>query len=61
MSAWDVVHRLRSVFASVPIVILSDREWMPEDVREHAVAFVNKGEPKLLLETIAAVLQGKSS
>ena len=61
LTALDVVHRLRSTFASVPIVILSDRQWMPDDVREHAVAFVSKGEPQMLLTTIAAVLQGKSS
>ena len=56
----DVVHRLRSAFASTPIVILSELEWMPDDVRGHAAAFVNKGDPKLLLDTIAAVLHGKS-
>jgi hypothetical protein len=30
-------------------------------VRGHATAFVNKGNPDLLVETIASVLQGKSS
>ena len=55
-----MVHRLRSAFGSAPIVILSELEWMPEDVRGHAAAFVNKGDPKLLLDTIAAVLPSKS-
>lgn len=61
LTTLDVVHRLRSEFASAPIVILSELQWMPDDVREHAVTFVNKGEPKRLLETIAAVLQGESA
>jgi DNA-binding response OmpR family regulator len=61
LTSLDVIHRLRSAFASVPIVILSEMQWMPDDVREHAVAFVNKGEPTQLLETIAAVLRGKPS
>ncbi|MGC2697377.1 MAG: response regulator [Candidatus Angelobacter sp.] len=60
VTALDVVHQLRSTFDSVPIVVLSDMQWMPDDMRGHAAAFINKGDPKLLLETIAKVLKGKS-
>jgi CheY-like chemotaxis protein len=61
LTSLDVIHRLRSTFAPVPIVILSELQWMPDDVRDHAVAFVNKGDPRRLLETIAAVLPSKSA
>jgi CheY-like chemotaxis protein len=61
LTTLDVIDRLRSAFASVPIVLLSEVPWMPDDVREHVTAFVSKGEPKHLLETLAAVLQGKPS
>ena len=57
----DVIHQLRSAFGQVPILILSDLQWMPEDMREHAAAFIHKGDPKMLLETIAGVLKEKST
>lgn len=60
LSAADVVTQLKSTFASVPIVVLSEMQWMPDDMRGHAKAFVNKGDPKKLLETIAAVLHPQS-
>ena len=57
LTTLDVVNQIRDKFASVPIVILSDMQWMPDDMRGEAVAFVNKGDPKLLLQTISDVLQ----
>ena len=57
LTAADVVSQIREKFASVPIVVLSDMQWMPDDMRGKAVAFVNKGDPKLLLQTISEVLQ----
>src|SRR5579871_1281194 len=45
----DVVHQLKSTFPSVPIVVLSEVQWMPEEMRGHAVAFINKGDPKRLV------------
>jgi DNA-binding response OmpR family regulator len=60
LNALDVIHKIRNIFAAVPIIILSEVQWMPDDVRGHATAFVNKGNPDLLVETIAAILQGKS-
>jgi DNA-binding response OmpR family regulator len=56
LTAIDVFRQLRLKFATAPVVILSDRQWMPDDMRGHAVAFVNKGDPKLLLQTISEVL-----
>jgi DNA-binding response OmpR family regulator len=60
LNALDVIRQIRNTFAAVPIIILSEVQWMPDDVRGHATAFVNKGNPDLLVETIASVLQGKS-
>ena len=59
LTAVEVAAQVRKAFPSAPIVVLSELPWMPDDIRAHADAFVNKGEPKLLLETIAGVLQGK--
>jgi len=60
LKALDVIRQIRNTFAAVPIIILSEMQWMPDDVRGHATAFVNKGNPDQLVEAIAAVLQGKS-
>lgn len=57
----DVVHQLKSTFPSVPIVVLSEVQWMPEEMRGHAVAFINKGDPKRLVQTIGEILQGEIS
>jgi DNA-binding response OmpR family regulator len=58
LSASDVVRQLKNTFSSVPIIVLSELPWMPDDMRGHAVDFVNKGDPKRLIETITAILQG---
>lgn len=57
--AIDVAEQVKSAFPSAPIVVLSELQWMPEDIRTHASAFVNKGDPHLLLQTITSVLAGK--
>lgn len=54
----DIVRDLRNRFGSIPIVVLSELQWMPDDMRGHAAAFVHKGDPNFLLDTIAATLQG---
>jgi len=61
LTAPTVAEQVKSAFPTAPIVVLSELPWMPEDIRACAAAFVNKGEPKRLLETIAGVLQGKPS
>jgi DNA-binding response OmpR family regulator len=60
LNALDVIRQIRNTFTTTPIVILSEMEWMPDDVRGHVSAFVYKGDPNQLLQTIATVLQSKS-
>jgi DNA-binding NtrC family response regulator len=55
----DVIAQLKGAFPSAPIVILSEMQWMPDDVKNHAQAFINKGDPKRLVETINGILQEK--
>ena len=57
----DVANRVKRAFPSAPIVVLSEAPWMPDDMREHAVAFINKGNPQRLLDTVASVLREKVS
>jgi DNA-binding NtrC family response regulator len=54
LTAADVAEQLKTGFPSVPIVILSELPWMPEDANSYAKAFVHKGEHDQLFETVAA-------
>ncbi len=61
LSAVDVVLLVKKAFASVPIVVLSEMQWMPDDMREHAIGFVHKGDPNRLVETIGRILDPNSA
>jgi len=61
LTAIDVAEQVKSALPETSIVVLSELAWMRDDIRAYAVAFANKGEPKRLLDTIAAVLEGKPS
>jgi DNA-binding NtrC family response regulator len=56
LKAADVARQVRSAYPAAPIIIRSDLFGMPDDVAPLAAAFVQKGDPQLLLETIAGVL-----
>jgi len=60
LSPLDVIEQLKSKFPAAPIVILSEMQWMPDDMRSHAQAFINKGDPKKLVETINGIVQGNA-
>lgn len=59
LSPLDVIGQLKNKFPDVPILILSEMQWMPDDVKDHAMAFINKGDPKRLVDTINGIVQGK--
>ena len=61
LTAVDVVKQVKTAFSSVPVVVLSELQWMPDDMKDHAIAFINKGDPKRLVETINNLVQAKSS
>lgn len=55
-TAVQVIQRLRQAFPDLPVVMLSDFSWLPDDVAPFVSGFVRKGEPQELLETISRVL-----
>jgi CheY-like chemotaxis protein len=57
LSAIDVAKQVKLAFPSIPILVLSELQWMPEEMREYATDFVNKGDPQKLVERIAEVVQ----
>lgn len=61
LQAPEVARQVQSAYLSVPIVVLSEAPWMPDDMKDLAAAFVNKGNPKLLTETVNNVLERRHS
>ncbi len=57
LNAADIARQVRSTFPNAPILVLSDLMYMPEEMKEHATAFVRKGHPEKLLETLATFLK----
>jgi len=61
VTAAQVAQRLRDGRPSLPILVLSDLPWMPDDVAPFASGFVRKGEPQQLIETIGSVIGGPAA
>jgi DNA-binding NtrC family response regulator len=59
LTAVDVAKLLKQEYPLAPIVVLSEMPWMPDDMRGHAAAFVHKGEPQRLLDTLDAIMHGR--
>jgi CheY-like chemotaxis protein len=52
ITAVDVAKKIRNQWPGMPIVVLSDMMWIPEDMVPVANGFIRKGEPQLLVEKI---------
>jgi DNA-binding NtrC family response regulator len=60
-TAVDIAHRVKAAFPAAPIIVLSELEWVPDDIRAHVVGFAYKGNPKGLIETVSSVLKERSA
>lgn len=62
LRAVDVANLVREFHPEAPIIVLSELEWMPDDMKPFAFAFVRKGEPEELLHTLEeALAHGKGA
>ncbi|MFL6300220.1 MAG: hypothetical protein ACJ71N_06395 [Terriglobales bacterium] len=52
LTALDVVKELKKASKPVPILLLTDMMWMPDDVKPFVAAYVRKGDPDHLLEVL---------
>jgi len=52
----EVAQRLRKEYPQAPIVLLSDVQELPDDVKPYVQAFVRKGKPEKLIETARMLL-----
>lgn len=48
----DVARHIREQFNAVPIILISELLWMPDDMNGFVNTFVTKGDPEQLLERI---------
>lgn len=55
-TAVEIAKLIRSRSPSVPIVLLSDRWDLPEDIAPFVQGFVRKGEPEKLVATLHKLL-----
>ncbi len=56
----EVAIRVLEAFPAVPILVLTDLPWMPDDMAPIAAAYVNKGDPEKLLRAIAVLAEGRA-
>jgi DNA-binding NtrC family response regulator len=53
ITALEAVSQTRSRYPEAPIIVLSDLYDLPADIAPLVQAFVRKGEPAMLVETLA--------
>jgi DNA-binding NtrC family response regulator len=54
----ELAQEIRLSYPLAPIVVLSDLWSLPTDIEPYVNAFVRKGEPRKLIETVARLKQG---
>jgi len=56
LTALDVLPHIRTHYGQIPVLVLSDTQWIPDELRAMISAFVRKGEPQELVDTVATLL-----
>ena len=52
LTAIDIVGAVKAAYPEVPIVVFSEMYGMPADMKQHAKAFIRKGEPQELVNRL---------
>jgi DNA-binding NtrC family response regulator len=61
LTAVEAAEQVRARFPGVPIIVLSDMLDLPSDIAPYVRAFVRKGEPGRLVETLARFQRQQST
>lgn len=61
MTAVQAAEETRRRYPKAPIIVLSDMYDLPADIAPYAQAFVRKGEPAKLVETLASLVRAAGS
>lgn len=57
ISSREVARLAQEAFPKKPVLVLSDMQWMPDDIAPYAAGFARKGEPEQLLARIRALVE----
>jgi DNA-binding NtrC family response regulator len=49
----EIAQQLKSKYPGTAIIVLSEMEWLPDDIAPYSAAFVRKGSPDKLLQTLS--------
>ena len=60
LTAREVAAIVKEKFAGATIIVLSELPWPPDDIKDFAAAFVNKGDPAILMRSIASHIAARS-
>jgi DNA-binding NarL/FixJ family response regulator len=60
-TAAEIAQELTLRYPQTPVLVLSDMEWLPDDVAPYSAAFLRKGQPEKLLEVLAELAGGRSA
>lgn len=60
LTAREIASLVNEKHPAVPIIVLSELPWPPDDIREFAKAFVSKDEPATLMKSIASLIAAHS-
>jgi len=55
-TAVEIAQAIRAQYPAAPIVLLSDLWSLPADIEPYVAAFVRKGQPAKLLETVCRLV-----
>lgn len=61
LTAVEAAEETQRRYPQAPIIVLSDMYDLPADIAPYAQAFVRKGEPAKLVETLASLATGAGS
>jgi DNA-binding response OmpR family regulator len=56
ISSAEVARLAQQAFPQRPLLVLSDMQWMPDDIAPYAAGFARKGEPEQLLAKIRSLV-----
>ena len=57
ISSPEAAKLAQQAFPKRPVLVLSDMQWMPDDIAPYAAGFVRKGEPEQLLSKIWSLVK----
>jgi CheY-like chemotaxis protein len=61
LTAAEIARLVKEKYPEPPVIVLSELPWPPDDIQEFAAAFVSKGEPDILMRSIASLTAARRS